>query len=181
MTSLRIGIGVVWGLFWIGWLVSAFTAKRGTHRTRSFFGVRIVIIIVIVATKPLWRHAHLVIHSWPLALVGTALFLCGLGVAVWARLCMGANWGMPMTLKQEPELVQDGPYRYVRHPIYSGLILAFIGTTMATSLVVLIVVVPLSAYFVWSARTEEQILSRAMPSSYPGYMAHTKMLVPFVY
>lgn len=86
-----------------------------------------------------------------------------------------------MTLKQEPELVTSGPYRLVRHPIYSGLILAFVGTTMATSVLALIPSALLSAYFVWSAHTEEQILSKAMPSSYPGYMTRTKMLVPFVY
>jgi protein-S-isoprenylcysteine O-methyltransferase Ste14 len=180
MTSLRIAIGVVWALFWIGWVLAALTAKHGNRNPRGF-GVRIVLIVAIVASRPLLRGDHLTVNSWPLALVGTALFVWGLGVAVWARVCMGTNWGMPMTLKQEPELVTGGPYRLVRHPIYSGLILAFIGTTLATSVLVLIPAALLSAYFVWSARTEEQILSQAMPSSYPKYRRHTKMLVPFIY
>lgn len=180
MTSLRIAIGATWGVFWIGWLLAALTAKHGDRNPRGF-GVRIVLIVAIIAARPLLRGDHLTVDSWPLALVGAALFLCGLGLAVWARVCMGANWGMPMTLKQEPELVTSGPYRLVRHPIYSGLILAFVGTTMATSVLALIPSALLSAYFVWSAHTEEQILSKAMPSSYPGYMTRTKMLVPFVY
>jgi protein-S-isoprenylcysteine O-methyltransferase Ste14 len=143
--------------------------------------VRIVIIIALVASRSLWNGHSLLIDSWPLAITGTVLFLCGLATAIWARLSMGANWGMPMTLKQEPELVETGPYGYVRHPIYSGLILAFIGTTLATSLLVLIPAGLLSAYFVWSGRTEERILSAAMPSTYPPYMARTKMLIPFVF
>jgi protein-S-isoprenylcysteine O-methyltransferase Ste14 len=184
MVSLRIGIGVIWGLFWIGWLISAFTAKHGTGSSRMFgarmMGARIAAIVVIVATRGLWHRAG-TIDSWPLAIVGTVLLLCGLGTAVWARVAMGDDWGMPMTLKDEPELVETGPFRYIRHPIYSGLILAFAGTTMATSLVILIPLLVGSAYFVWSAHTEEQILSEAMPSTYPQYMRRTKMLVPFLF
>jgi protein-S-isoprenylcysteine O-methyltransferase Ste14 len=180
MPGLRIAIGVTWGAFWLVWLLAATGAKRGTRNPRSFV-VRIAIIAVIVASRPLWTHGQLTVDSWPLAIAGTALFLCGLGVALWARACMGANWGMPMTLKQEPELVTSGPYKRVRHPIYSGLILAFVGTAMALSVLVLVPSALLSAYFVWSARTEEEILTRAMPNAYPQYRARTKMLVPFVF
>jgi protein-S-isoprenylcysteine O-methyltransferase Ste14 len=180
MVGLRIAIGVTWGAFWLVWLLAATGAKRGNRNPRGF-GVRIAIVVLLIAARPLYHHHSLAVQSWPLAIAGTILFVAGLALALWARACMGAKWGMPMTLKEEPELVTVGPYRFVRHPIYSGLILAFVGTTLAVSVLVLVPALVLSVYFVWSARTEERILTKAMPSSYPAYMVHTKMLVPFVY
>ena len=69
-------------------------------------------------------------HSLILAVIGTLVFACGIGLAVWARLHLGRNWGMPMTQRAEPELVTSGPYRFVRHPIYSGLLAAMLGTAL---------------------------------------------------
>lgn len=65
---------------------------------------------------------------------GVALVLCGLGTAVWARISLGRNWGMPMSEKEEPELVTSGPYGVVRHPIYSGIVLATVGTALVAGL-----------------------------------------------
>jgi protein-S-isoprenylcysteine O-methyltransferase Ste14 len=108
------------------------------------------------------------------------LFAAGLGLAVWARIYLGRNWGMPMTEKAEPELVTSGPYRFVRHPIYSGILLGFLGTGLATNGYWLIVCGVCLLYFIYSARVEEGILTNAFPSAYPSYRARTKMLIPFV-
>ena len=78
-----------------------------------------------------------------LAWIGLALFLAGLAVAIWARVHLGRNWGMPMSEKADAELVTTGPYRWIRNPIYSGLILAMIGTALAVSAEWLLVVVVL--------------------------------------
>jgi protein-S-isoprenylcysteine O-methyltransferase Ste14 len=87
---------------------------------------------------------------------------------------------MPMTRKDEPEIVTSGPYRLIRHPIYSGILLGILGTALATDIYWLIAFGLLGAYFVYSARVEERLLSDAMPATYPAYMARTKMLIPFV-
>ena len=87
---------------------------------------------------------------------------------------------MPMTEKDEPELVTSGPYRFVRHPIYSGILLAILGSALATTLYWLIAFVALGIYFVYSARVEERLMTCSFPSAYPSYKAHTKMLIPFV-
>jgi protein-S-isoprenylcysteine O-methyltransferase Ste14 len=87
---------------------------------------------------------------------------------------------MPMTEKAEPELVTSGPYRFVRHPIYSGLLLALLGTALAINLFGLIVVVVLGAFFYYSASVEERNLTTSFPTAYPAYRAATKMLIPFV-
>ena len=90
--------------------------QGGAHRPR-----------VVLFRTGVW-HGHGV-HTDPLrAVIGLVFFVLGLGLAVWARLHIGRNWGTPMTQKNEPELVTSGPYRFVRHPIYSGLLLGGVAT-----------------------------------------------------
>jgi protein-S-isoprenylcysteine O-methyltransferase Ste14 len=101
-------------------------------------------------------------------------------LAIWARVYLGRNWGMPMSQKVDPELVTTGPYHSIRHPIYSGILLAMIGTTIAVSLYWLAAVILLGAYFLYSAIVEERNMSQLFPSSYPQYKRSTKMLVPFI-
>jgi protein-S-isoprenylcysteine O-methyltransferase Ste14 len=76
------------------------------------------------------RGGSLAVHSLILAAIGALVFACGIALAVWARLHLGRNWGMPMTQRAEPELVTSGPYRFVRHPIYTGLLTALLGTVV---------------------------------------------------
>ncbi len=85
-----------------------------------------------------------------------------------------------MTQRVEPELVTSGPYRFVRHPIYSGLLLGAIGTALATDLLGLIVAVVLTAYFYYCASVEERNMIATFPTAYPAYRLSTKMLIPFV-
>jgi protein-S-isoprenylcysteine O-methyltransferase Ste14 len=112
--------------------------------------------------------------------VGVILLLSGLALAVWARIYLGRNWGMPMTQKDEPELVTSGPYDLVRHPIYSGILLALLGTSLATNLYLLIAVLVIGFYFIYSAKVEEKNMTTRFPNTYPGYRMRTKMLIPFV-
>jgi protein-S-isoprenylcysteine O-methyltransferase Ste14 len=127
-----------------------------------------------------FRGNTLAVHGPALQAVGFILFLSGLGLAVWARIYLGRNWGMPMTQKDEPELVTSGPYRVVRHPIYSGILLAVLGTSLATDLYWLVAFAVMAAYFVYSAKVEERLLTTSFPTTYPSYRTKTKMLIPFL-
>jgi Phospholipid methyltransferase len=80
----------------------------------------------------------LAVDSPVLGAIGAVVFASGIALAIWARVQLGQNWGMPMTQKAEPELVTSGPYRFVRHPIYSGLLAALLGTALVTNLIGLI-------------------------------------------
>jgi protein-S-isoprenylcysteine O-methyltransferase Ste14 len=108
------------------------------------------------------------------------LVLLGFGFALWARMHLGRNWGIPMSLRQGHELVTSGPYAYVRHPIYSGLMLAMIGSVLAVGLVWLALLVISFVYFLVSARTEEKMMVAQFPDAYPAYRQRTRMLIPFV-
>jgi protein-S-isoprenylcysteine O-methyltransferase Ste14 len=144
--------------------------------------VRVVLILLVLLLLRLrvLRGAHAFTHNASLEGIGLALFALGLGLAVWARIYLGRNWGMPMTRKDEPELVTSGPYRKVRHPIYSGIILAMVGTAVGVSLYWLVAVAILGGYFLYSAVIEERNMVSTFPDSYPEYKSSTKMLIPYV-
>ena len=181
MSALRISIFVIWGAFWIYWLVSSTNTKESTPR--GGWRLRGVSLGIIVVASLVIRRAHgsssLAIHSGVLEAVGTIVFVSGLAFAVWARIHLGRNWGVPMTQRAEPELVTSGPYRYVRHPIYTGILMGLLGTALAINLYYLIALAVLTGYFVFSATVEERNMTVAFPEQYPEYKAHTKMLIPF--
>jgi len=179
MHALKTAIAVVWLLFWIYWLASAFGVKRGaaSRRRIPLTGVSAAAVVVLLRV---FRGGSLEVHTLVLGAIGAALFAAGLLIAIWARVHLGRNWGMPMTLKAEPELVTSGPYAVVRHPIYSGLLLAILGTALATDILGLVIVAVLTGYFAYSASIEERNMTAAFPDAYPAYRARTKMLIPFV-
>jgi len=124
-------------------------------------------------------------HASPaigLRILGVVLCALGVAVAIWARVCLGDNWGMPMTRRADPHLITSGPYAYVRHPIYTGILLGLTGTMLATSparlfgwpLVALV-------YFHIAAMREERDMLKAFPEEYRAYMSKTRRLIPFVW
>jgi protein-S-isoprenylcysteine O-methyltransferase Ste14 len=171
-----------WAAFWLYWLVAAFSMKRGRVAWSHELRIRAVIaVLVLVLIRLGFLHGYGV-HSDPVrAGVGLVLFALGLGLAVWARLHLGRNWGTPMTQKDEPELVTSGPYRLVRHPIYSGFLIAGIGTAVALTWLWLPAVLLVGIYFIYSARVEEGYLTEQFPEAYPAYRRSTRMLIPFVF
>jgi len=179
MHTLRIAVGIVWLLFWAYWLVAALGAKQGMRGRRRIPTAGLSALAVVLLIRVL-RSGSLVSHSPVLGAVGAVLLGCGLALAVWARIHLGGNWGMPMTEKAQPELVTSGPYRLVRHPIYAGLLLGLLGTALVTNLIGLAIVAVMAAYFYYSASFEERNLTATFPRAYPAYRSRTKMLIPFV-
>jgi protein-S-isoprenylcysteine O-methyltransferase Ste14 len=179
MHALKTAIAIVWIVFWVYWLASAFGVKEGRASWRRIPLNGLSALAVILLLRVI-RGGSLAVHSPVLGAIGAVVFASGIALAVWARVHLGRNWGMPMTQKAEPELVTSGPYRFVRHPIYSGLLTALLGTALATNLIGLIIVVLLGGYFYYSASVEERNLVATFPTAYPAYRSSTKMLVPFV-
>jgi len=181
MHPVIIVIGIGWVVFWIAWLIAAFTTKASRGRGR-LAGSRIVLAIVVVILFRANVHGGSERVDGPvLQGVGLALWVAGLALAVWARLYLGRNWGMPMTRREDPDLVTTGPYRFIRHPIYTGIIVAMIGTALAISLLGLIVAAVVAVFFAFSATREEKFLADQFPDTFPAYKARTKMLIPVVF
>ena len=182
MRPVELVFTVGWAAFWLYWLVAAFSMKRGRVLWSRELRIRVVIVAVAILLVRLgaFRGHRVNTDPW-LAGIGLVLFALGLGFAIWARVHIGRNWGTPMTQKEEPELVTSGPYCLVRHPIYSGILVAGIGTAVALSWVWLAAVVLGGIYFVYSATVEERYLNEQFPDDYPHYKRSTKMLVPFVF
>ena len=179
MHALQTAIAIAWLIFWVYWLASAFGVKegRGGRRRIPLQGLSALSVLLLLRV---FRGGSLGVHSPILGAIGAVVFAFGIGLAVWARVNLGRNWGMPMTEKTEPELVTSGPYRFVRHPIYSGLLAGVLGTALATNLIGLIIVAILGGFFYYSASVEEKNLTATFPAAYPAYRTSTKMLIPFV-
>ena len=179
MHALKTAIDIAWIIFWLYWLASAVGVKRGrgSRRRIPLNGLTALSVVVLVRV---FRGGSLAVHSPVLGAIGAVVFVAGIALAVWSRVQLGRNWGMPMSQKSEPELVTSGPYRLVRHPIYSGLLAGLLGTALVTNLIGLIIVAILGAYFYYCASVEEKNLTATFPAAYPAYRASTKMLIPFV-
>ncbi len=182
MSTVERIFAVGWAVFWLYWLVAAFSMKRGHvpwSRELPIRAVILVVVIVLVRLGAFRGHSHTT-DPWRTG-VGLVLFALGLGFAIWARIHIGRNWGTPMSQKNEPELVTSGPYHLVRHPIYSGILLAGVGTAVALSWRWLTPVAIAAIYFFYSASVEERYLTEQFPDDYPAYKRSTQMLVPFIF
>jgi protein-S-isoprenylcysteine O-methyltransferase Ste14 len=177
----------LWLLFIAYWAVAAVGAKRnaGKRRWGTEFGLRIAVIVLVIALLQSQSLRHLLGeiqrfagHSPVLGWSGVVLCLLGFGLAMNARRHLGRNWGMPMSRKQDAQLVTSGPYAFIRHPIYTGLILAMLGSAMGISVVWAPVLIFIGAYFIYSARREEAVMLQLFPEQYGAYMARTGMLMP---
>jgi len=176
-----------WLIFVAYWAIAAVGAKRSASRRRwrREIGVRLVVILSIVALlqsrslrqflAQVQRSAG---HSAILGWTGVALCLLGFGLAVNARRHLGRNWGMPTSRKEQPELVTSGPYAHIRHPIYTGLILAMLGSAIGVNVFWALLLVLVGAYFIYSARREETVMLQLFPEQYAAYTARTGMLAP---
>jgi protein-S-isoprenylcysteine O-methyltransferase Ste14 len=180
-------IAGLWLLFVAYWAVAAVGAKRNASSRlwRGGIGLRLVVILLVasVLRSPSLREflaetQRSASRSDVLGWTGGALCALGFGLAIIARWHLGRNWGMPMSLKERPELVTSGPYAYIRHPIYTGLTLAMLGSAMGVNIFWALLLVPVSAYFIYSARQEESAMLQLFPEQYAAYMQRTGMLAP---
>ncbi|HKM86963.1 MAG TPA: isoprenylcysteine carboxylmethyltransferase family protein [Xanthobacteraceae bacterium] len=113
--------------------------------------------------------------------LGLIMLAVGIVFAVWARNYLGRNWSGSVTVKQNHELIRTGPYRLVRHPIYSGLLLAILGTAIAFGeWRGLLAFALLTGSLLLKLRIEERFMSESFPNEYARYRAEVPALIPFI-
>jgi len=172
MHAVELVFAVGWAAFWIYWLVAAFSMKRGRLPWSRELRIRAVIVVLAILLIRLGAFRNHGLNSDPWrAGPGLALFAIGLGFAIWARVHIGRNWGTPMSQKDDPELVTSGPYRLVRHPIYSGVLAAGVGTAVALSWAWLIAVAWPGRLLLLQRDRRGAQPDRAVPRHLPGVPA----------
>jgi protein-S-isoprenylcysteine O-methyltransferase Ste14 len=188
MTTFTLLTKICWFLFVVVWVIFSVNAKKNIQSNfdRQGWFIRLAIIVVLMLVlkiKPLRHLADTYFFSSNQFVQGCGVFICAVGIAfaIWARIHIGKNWGMPMSQKEKPELVTTGPYRFVRHPIYTGVCIAMIGSVITEGFMWLIWFALLGGYFIYSAKKEEKSLLLQFPDKYPEYMRRTKMLIPFIF
>jgi len=161
-------------------------SRTGTKQDRSTLLVVWLVIMVSVAagifvTKSL--PSATIPHYRSFMFSGVALFVTGLLLRWWAIVTLGRFFTVDVTIELDHQLIDRGPFRVVRHPSYTGVLLAFVGLalTLGNWVALLVILVPIGVAFVHRMNVEENALSSALGRQYDDYMRRTKRLVPFIY
>jgi protein-S-isoprenylcysteine O-methyltransferase Ste14 len=185
-SSPREWINALWILFGLYWLVSAF--KRKKTKRRESWGQRLVYVLPLVGASWLllrpeahygWLGARFAPASPISEWTGVLLTAAGVAIAFWARWHLGANWSGVVTLKEGHELIRTGPYRAIRHPIYTGILLALFGTAVAAGEVRGLLAVAIAGVSFYSkARREESFLTQEFGEKFGTHVKQTGMFLP---
>lgn len=178
---------------WIAWLISWFAAAAWSERTVRRPSVRREVLYRVLtltgamfmfglnpdgerADTPLWPVAPII--GWLVA----GLVICGFLFTWWARIHLGQLWSSSVTRKEHHHVVDTGPYAIVRHPIYTGLLLAIIATVLLRGTTVTLSGSALIAAGIYiKARVEEEFLRQQLGEPYVVYARHVPMLLPFLH
>lgn len=169
------------------WLISSFTAKKIAKRERgAAIGGRVV--LGLIAYFLLVRGhderlgilaASLLPESRTLAWIGAAVTWAGILFAVWSRHHIGKYWSATVSLKADHQLIRSGPYARIRHPIYTGIILALAGSALATNTYGALLAVAIYVVGFWfKARKEEALLAGEFGAAYEDLRRHTGFFLP---
>jgi protein-S-isoprenylcysteine O-methyltransferase Ste14 len=190
--TLDLLIGTLIPTLWLAWLLYWWLSARNVKPTRSREPLAAelrhrapLMLAALFLVAPRWVPRVLTRRflpvGWLFPVLGVVLLATGLGFTVWARQHLGRNWSARVVVKEGHALVRTGPYRYVRHPIYSGILLAFLGMVVAIGewrgLVALVLA---GTSFMVKSRAEERRMRETFPE-YAEYEQETAAIVPFVY
>jgi protein-S-isoprenylcysteine O-methyltransferase Ste14 len=177
-----------WYLFAAYWAITALSVKRTKTRERSVDRMLTAAVVVLAyyllfSDRPrigLLQLRFVPQQDW-IGWVGIAVTWVGVAVAIWARYCIGEYWSARVTLKEGHRLIRSGPYAFVRHPIYTGMLLGCVGTALVVGewRGILAVVLLLAAHSRKAVR-EERLLTTEFGEEYGAYRQTTGFLFPRV-
>jgi len=181
-------INAVWLLVAIYWVVGAVRAKP-TVKRESTLSSALHVVMGCAAVALVWDPAtgigflgnRLTSAAAWVQWLGLAVTICGCAFAIWARACLGSNWSAMVTVKQNHELILRGPYGVVRHPMYSGFLLALAGTAIAVGEIRAFGGLGLAfiTFFIKSA-AEERFMREEFSNEYARYSQRVRRLIPFI-
>jgi protein-S-isoprenylcysteine O-methyltransferase Ste14 len=178
----------LWLVFVAFWIAMARRGKTVVERESAFSRlshyVPLAIAIYLLAAPhvpiALLNERFAPLSLWMVRL-GAALTFAGIAFAIWARVWIAGNWSSDVTLKRDHELITSGPYRWVRHPIYTGILLGLLGTALAVGEWRGLLAVAFAAVAFWrKLRIEEAVMRRQFGEAYARYAERAPALIPFV-
>ncbi|HEY3660688.1 MAG TPA: isoprenylcysteine carboxylmethyltransferase family protein [Candidatus Udaeobacter sp.] len=191
MQAYSLGLDIIsgcWLVFVAVWLIAAASTKRTVYRETQTQRLRYWVLLVVACLLLIYSRKlpyalsfRIIPDSTAIACAAAALCVVGLAFAIWARVTLGRNWSGVVTLKEEHELVQRGPYRFVRHPIYTGILAMFFATALSQGrwsgfLGTLL----MFASFWIKLRDEEKLMLQQFRDQYRAYQQRVKCIIPFV-
>jgi protein-S-isoprenylcysteine O-methyltransferase Ste14 len=188
--KIQMAMNVLWITLLLFWFISGISAKKSSFKEsvlKQFVFYWLPLIMAFYLLGPDERFGNSLVtgsfidRSNLTGLSGLAFCLLGLIIACWARYLLGNNWSVSVQKKDNHELIIKGAYKLVRHPIYTGLLLMFLGNAIIVGtwrglLAVLILFIS----FWFKSRKEEKWLIEIFGSEYLGYMTRSKALIPWV-
>jgi len=181
-------------VLWLGWFIywawsaarTKSTARRESRASRLSHVLPVLLGVWLIGWPRLslpglpWLSIPLLPYNGTRFLIALVLIAAGLAYAAWARVHLGANWSASVTQKAQHELIRTGPYAQVRHPIYTGLLVALMGNAVACGEPRALLGLAIVAWaLVRKLRIEEHFMEELFPQQYPRYRAEVPALVPF--
>jgi protein-S-isoprenylcysteine O-methyltransferase Ste14 len=176
---------VLWLIYSIYWEIAKFGASAAITSESSFSrGIHVLLgnVAALMVLAPIHGMGRfLPLAPWIMT-IGTAIAALGVGIAIFARIHLGRHWSGEITIKKDHELIRTGPYKSLRHPIYTGILTMYLGTTFVTGtwLALLGLVLACIAYY-RKIRLEEANLAVAFGASYDAYRQTSKALIPGIF
>jgi protein-S-isoprenylcysteine O-methyltransferase Ste14 len=174
----------LWDLLLLVWVVLWFGMKRAKKLETPWEMAQHAVPVILgfwLMFENSWKglNTRLLPETPAVLWVGLALTAVGVGLAIWARLTLGANWSGVVTVKKDHELIRKGLYRWIRHPIYTGILTSFIGTAMIMDHIrgwLGFLIIWTTFYF--KARREESFLRQEFADGFEEHAKHTGMFLP---
>ena len=191
MNSYPLALNIIsfcWALFAVIWIFAAFATKKSVYQESGLQRLRYIIPLLLGWFLLAKGHRlsdplnHRVIpHLDALAWIGAVLCIAGLLFFIWARFTLGRNWSGLVTFKGGHELITSGPYAFVRHPIYTGLLAMVVATVTVLGHIAGIIAMPFVIVSLWvKLRSEEKLMLQKFPNEYAAYSRRVKRLIPFL-
>jgi len=175
-----------WGVFIAVWVLAAIFTKRTVYRESGAQRLGYMIPILIGCyllfrgyRLPYPFNVRIIPDTDAILIAAAILCICGLGFCFWARAVLGRNWSGSVTLKENHELIVSGPYRLVRHPIYTGLLAMVIATAIQQGHIGGIIGLILISVSLWiKSSHEEEVMRKQFPNQYAAYQKRVKRIIP---
>ena len=182
-------IPACWILFCVIWVLASVSSKRSIYRETTVRRLRYWILLLLAFLLLTRRHrlpypfdVRIIPATGAVQWMAGTLCIASLGFCVWARATLGRNWSGTITLKEGHELIERGPYRLVRHPIYTGMMAMILATAITFRHLGGFVAVILAFASFWiKLGEEEKLMLQQFPDQYGSYQQRVKRIIPFLF